>query len=178
MVLCTPFEVFDIARHILDTKSALEIAAIKQRLAQRAALPLDLESRRGPDKPCALLEDHRCTIYDHRPSLCRTMLSTSRLACELSLEAAEPSVPFIAEPVIMTFLMQLGIDYALIRHLRVSTEKVEMSRALLIALETYEAAFADWQAGKDAFPDCHVDSGKAPSNADLAELAAQRSGIS
>lgn len=174
MVLCTPFEIFDIARHILDSKSPAEISAIKDRLARHAPLPLDEESRRGPGKPCALLEDHRCSVYENRPSLCRTMLSTSRAACETSLNAAEPSVPFIAGPVIVTFLMQLGIDYALMTRRRVSTEKVEMSRALLIALENFEAALAAWRGGKEAFPDCHPAQGSGPSNAGLAEMAAQR----
>jgi Fe-S-cluster containining protein len=177
MVVCTPLEIFAIARHIFDGKTQSEIAGIKQQLAQRAGLSLDVPSRYGADKPCALLESNRCSIYAHRPSLCRTMLSTSRAACETSLETQEQKVPFVAEPVIIAFMMQLGIDYALIKRKHVSTEKVEMSRALFIALENYEAAFLSWINGEDAFPNCHVDMGNGRSNQDLAEIAAAHCGI-
>ncbi len=177
MVLSAPLEIFDIARHILDTKPAPEIAGLKERLAKRAPLPLDEQSRYGADKPCALLVDNRCSIYEHRPSLCRTMLSTSRSACETSLNAREQRVPFIAEPSVISFLMQLGIDYALIRHGGLLTEKVELSRALLIALEDFESAFQTWSDGKEAFPDCHVGMGSGLSNHDLAERAAAQCGV-
>lgn len=177
MVLSTPLEIFGIARHILDAKPAIEIVKLKERLAKRAPLPLDVQSRHGADKPCALLEDNRCSVYEHRPSLCRTMLSTSRSACETSLNTREQRVPFIAEPVIISFLMQLGIDYALIRLRGLSTEKVELSRALSIALDHFESAFQTWIDGKEAFPDCHVDTGGGPSNHDLAERAAAQCGI-
>jgi Fe-S-cluster containining protein len=177
MVLCTPFEILDIARYLIDKKSALEIATIKERLAERAPLPLNEQSRRGSGKPCILLEDHGCSIYEHRPSLCRTMLSTSRAACETSFDSEEQMVPFIPEPVVISFLMQLGIDCALIKRLHFSTEKAEMGRALLIALETFEAAFAAWINGGDPFPNCHVEQGNVPSNDDLVQMAAEQSGI-
>jgi Fe-S-cluster containining protein len=177
MVLCTPFEIFNIARHLLDKKSAIEIATIKEKLAQRAPLPLDEKSRRGSDKPCLLLEDHRCSIYEQRPSLCRTMLSTSRAACETSLNSEEQTVPFIPEPVVISFLMQLGIDCALIKQRHFSTEKAEMSRALLIALEGFEGAFSAWINGEDPFPNCHPEQGSGPSHHDLVQMAAEQSGI-
>jgi len=177
MMLCTPLEIFDIARHLLDTKSAAEIAGIKEKLAQRTPLPLDEQSRRGADKPCVLLEDHCCSIYALRPSLCRTMLSTSRTACETSLNSEDQAIPFIPEPVVISFLMQLGIDCALIKLKHLSTEKAEMSRALLVALETFESAFSAWINGGDPFPDCHPELGSGPSNHDLVQMAAEQSGI-
>jgi Fe-S-cluster containining protein len=177
MVVCTPLEIFDIARHILDTKPDVEIARIKGQLAALAPLPLDIDARYGADKPCALLEDNRCTIYAHRPSLCRTMLSTSRAACEASLNAKEPAVPFIPEPVVLSFMLQLGIDYALIQCKHLSTEKVEMSRALLIALENFEETFSHWIKGQDPFPDCAIDMGNGLTNRDMAETAAAYCGV-
>jgi len=177
MVLCTPLEIFDIARRILDARPASEIARIKERLARLAPLPLDVESRYGADKPCALLEDNRCSIYEHRPSLCRTMLSTSRAACEASLNLEAQAVPFIPEPIVISFMTQMGIDYALIKLKHLSTEKVEMSRALSIALNGFGAAFLNWINGREAFPNCHADTGSAPSNRDLAEMAAAHCGV-
>lgn len=177
MVVCTPVEIFDMARHILDEKSLVDMAAIKDRLTQRASLPLDVPSRRGIDKPCALLDDNRCAIYAQRPANCRTMLSTSRTACETSLITQEQIVPFIPEPGVIAFLMQLGIDYALIKQSQLSTEKVELSRALLIALEGFETAFKTWSDGEDAFPGCHIETGRGPSNQELAQRAAVQSGL-
>jgi len=177
MVLCSPLEVFGIARAILDTKSADEIAEIRIRLAKRVPLPLDEQSRYGSDKPCALLQDNRCSIYEHRPSNCRTMLSTSRVACETSLGSGEHKVPFIADPVVISFIMQLGIDYALIKLKGVSTEKVELSRALSLALESFDYAFQSWADGKEPFPGCHAQMGSGPSNQNIAETAAKHCGI-
>jgi len=176
MVLCTPFEIFDLARHILDTRSVAEITGLKERLMRLALLELDEPSRHGSDKPCALLETNACSVYAYRPSHCRTMLSTSREACDKSLTSKAQTVPFIAEPVVISFLIQLGIDYALIKHKNLSTEKIELSRALLIALESFDASLADWLDGREAFPNCHA--GTALSNRDLAERAAARSGMS
>jgi hypothetical protein len=77
----------------------------------------------------------------------------------------------------MSFIMQLGIDYALIQLKGISTEKVELSRALSIVLENFDAAFQSWIDGKDPFHDCHADMGRGPSNRDLAARAAQHCGI-
>src|ERR1700689_111292 len=41
LVLCTPFEIFLIARFLLDTKSKTELEAITARLSKLAPLPLD-----------------------------------------------------------------------------------------------------------------------------------------
>jgi hypothetical protein len=73
--------------------------------------------------------------------------------------------------------MQLGLDYALIKRQGVDTEKVEMSRALTIALEDVEATFANWLAGKSVFSDCHPNIGRAPSNREMAEIAAAHCGV-
>lgn len=175
MVLCAPFEIFIIAKHLLDTRSAQEIGEIKQRLVGLAAVPLDAQHRTKADSPCALLDGNRCGIYDYRPSLCRTMLSTSRDACEAHLKTGLGTVPFIAEPVVIAFLMQLGIDYALIAK-RFSTEKVELARALLIALNDFDKVFSGWLMGKDVFPDCQPDR-QGPSNRELAENAARQCGL-
>ncbi|MGO9132437.1 MAG: hypothetical protein ACLP8A_00095 [Methylovirgula sp.] len=70
------------------------------------------------------------------------------------------------------YMMQLGIDYALIKRKGLNTEKVEMNRALTIALQNFEAAFSSWIEAKDVFPDCHPNMGNAPSNREMAEIAA------
>jgi len=175
MVLCAPFEILIIARHLLQTKAAHEIAAIKTRLERLASLPLDAAHRTSLGAPCALLEEGRCSVYEHRPSLCRTLLSTSRQACDAHLAEGTAAVPFIAEPVVIAFLMQLGIDYALIVT-NLSTEKVELARALLLALDAFDETLSGWLKGKDVFPGCRS-AGTGPSNRAMAENAAQQCGL-
>jgi Putative zinc- or iron-chelating domain len=80
MVLCTPFEVFSIARHLLDSKTAADLEAVKDRLERLAGLPLHPDARYGIQNPCALLDNNRCSIYEQRPSVCRTLLWASRAA--------------------------------------------------------------------------------------------------
>jgi len=175
MVLCAPFEIFIIARHVLDTMPVDTVSRIKGKLEKLAALPLDEPHRTRHDTPCALLDDGRCSVYDYRPSLCRTMLSSSRQACEAHLQTGTEAVPFIAEPVIIAFLMQLGIDYALITK-RLSTEKVELARALHIALAHFDEALSGWLKGEDVFPDCQP-TGQGLNNRTLAENAARQCGL-
>jgi hypothetical protein len=86
MVLCTPFEVFVIARYLLDKKTSAEVGMIRKRLADLAHLPLDPDVRYDAQRPCALLDDNRCTVYEQRPSVCRTMLSASKAALRVPLQ--------------------------------------------------------------------------------------------
>lgn len=56
MVFCTPFEVFAIARHLLENKAAAKVDGVKARFARLAGLPPDPNVRYGTQNPCALLE--------------------------------------------------------------------------------------------------------------------------
>jgi hypothetical protein len=71
----------------------------------------------------------------------------------------------------------MGIDYALISRRNLSTERAELSRALLIALGDYDGALASWLEGKDPFPGTHVGVPGAPSGNERAIAAARRLGI-
>jgi Fe-S-cluster containining protein len=177
MVLCTPFEAFAIARYLLDTKTSAEIEIIRERLTNLAHLPLDPDVRYDAQRPCALLENNRCIVYEQRPSVCRTMLSASRAACEACLASRTGTIPYIADPTKIAAMMQLGIDYALITRRNFSTERVELSRALLIALSDFEAALTSWIAGQDPFPGSQIKRPGFPSNREMAETAAKRFGV-
>jgi Fe-S-cluster containining protein len=173
MVLGTPYEVLSIARHLLETKTPAELEGITQRLLKVSEVPLDPALRLKAKMPCALLEDGRCSIYEHRPSLCRMTLSQSRAACESCLKEGSGSIPYIEQPSKIAAVMQMGIDYALITRRNLSTEGAELSRALLIALRDYEGTLTSWLAGQDPFPDTHVGG---PSNSERALAAARRFG--
>jgi hypothetical protein len=72
--------------------------------------------------------------------------------------------------------MQLGIDHALGTRRHLSTERAELSRALLIALDDYEGTVTSWRQGKDPFPGIHIGAG-ASSSSETAAAAARRLGI-
>ncbi len=174
MVLCTPFEVFSIGRYLLDTKVAAELDGIKARLEQLSRLPLDPAARYDARWPCALLENNRCTVYEKRPSVCRTMLSASRVACETCLISKSGTIPYVAGPSQIAVLMQLGIDHALITRRGLRTERVELSRALLTALNDFDGALASWGGGGNPFANGEIRSPGTPPNQEIVEMTAKR----
>jgi Fe-S-cluster containining protein len=176
MVMATPFEALSIAQHLLETRTPAEIDGIKARLRQIGDVPLDMTLRAKARLPCALLENGRCSIYEVRPSVCRITLSRSRAACESCLESAGGSVPSIVQPGKIAAVVQTGIDYALITRRNLSTELVELSRALTIALGDHQGALARWLGGKDPFAAAHASGPGAPSSHDKAIAAARRFG--
>jgi len=177
MVLCTPFEVFSVARYLLKKKTAAEIAQIKERLIALSHLPLDPAARQDAQHPCALLENDRCTIYEHRPSVCRTALSASRTACENCLAAKTGTVPFLLDAAAIAAVLQLAIDHAVITRRNLSTEKVELSRALLTALDDFEGTLTRWTNCEDPFQGAQVHFSGYPTNREMAKAAAKRFGI-
>lgn len=176
MVFCTPFEALQIARYIID-KQANRLEEIKGRLQTQSHLELSPDARYGKDKPCSLLQDNSCSVYDVRPSICRTHLSTSRAKCDAALESGAGEVPYIADPSMIGVLFQLGIDHALHKRLGLNTEKVELSRALHIALTDFEKTAMEWVQGGDPFTDCHVTREGYPSNREMTEMTAKRFGV-
>jgi Fe-S-cluster containining protein len=177
MVSGPPLEILSIARQVLDTRTPAEIEVLKQRLQEVSEIPLDPLLRIKAKTPCALLENGRCSIYEQRPSTCRMMLSQSRAACDACLQAGGGSIPYIEQPSRIAAVMQMGIDYALITRRNLSTERAELSRALLIALRDYDGALASWLQGKDPFPGTHVEAGGAPSSREKTIAAARRLGL-
>ena len=175
--MCSPFEVLAIARFLLETKSPPEIAAIEERLSRLAPLPLDPAARLDRRHPCALLENGRCTAYDERPAACRTMLSASRAACERSLASKSGTIPYLADAAKIAAIVQLAIDHATATRTGRSTERVELSRALHIALGDFEGALARWSRGEALFPAAEVRPPGFPPNRDLAQAAAKRFGV-
>jgi Fe-S-cluster containining protein len=177
MVLGTPFEVLSIARHVLETKTQAEIEGLRERLQKVAEVPLDPALRVKAKIPCALLENDRCSAYEQRPSVCRMALSQSRAACEACLNGVGGTIPYIEPPSKIAAVLQMGIDYALISRRSLSTERAELSRALLIALADYEGTLASWLEGADPFPGTHVGGPGVPSSNERTVAAARRLGI-
>jgi Fe-S-cluster containining protein len=178
MVLCTPFEIFAMARQLLENRTAAEIDSIKVHLARLASLAPDPDVRYGKQNPCALLENDRCTVYEQRPSVCRTMLSASRKACETCRASnGAGDIPRLADPPMIATMMQFGIDYAVLTRANLFIEPAELSGALLIALNDFDPALMAWMKGGNPFPGCDVRRPADPLHRELVEMAAKRFGI-
>lgn len=176
MVHGRPYEILSIVRHLLATRTPAEIESLEQRLRAVAQVPLDPIVRLKAKMPCAFLEEGRCSIYEHRPSVCRMTLSQSRAACDSCLREGGGSIPYIEQPGKIAAVMQMGIDHALATRRNLSTEGAELSRALLIALRDPQGTLAAWRDGTDPFPGTHIGVSGAPSGKDRGAAAAGRLG--
>ena len=176
MVMGTPWEIFAIARDLMERRTAAEIEVIRRRLQRVAEIPRDPAARVQARVPCGLLEpDGRCAAYGERPSVCRMTLSQSRAACDACRAAAGGSIPYIETPSRIAAVIQAGIDYALVER-SLSVETAELSRALLVALDDHAGALARWLSGQDPFPDAHFTARGARSDRERAISAATRFG--
>jgi len=176
MVMGTPWEIFAIARDLMERRTAAEIEVIRRRLQRVAEIPRDPAARVQARVPCGLLEpDGRCAAYGERPSVCRMTLSQSRAACDACRAAAGGSIPYIETPSRIAAVIQAGIDYALVER-SLSVETAELSRALLVALDDHAGAIKRWLSGQDPFPDAHFTAPGARSDRERAIGAATRFG--
>jgi hypothetical protein len=75
-----PFEIFPIAHHVRTSWSGRERRALMRRLrAYRTAVT---KPQRGAKHPwCPFLKEGSCSIYDVRPTICRTHHSSDLSAC-------------------------------------------------------------------------------------------------
>lgn len=92
-------EILRIASHLKETRSAEEIAALRERAERTAAeiANLDLGGRARAKIPCPLLDtaSGRCTAYDVRPIPCRAYHSGSVEVCKKAHDEgdANPVLP-------------------------------------------------------------------------------------
>lgn len=102
--------------------------------------------------PCPLLEDHRCGIYDTRPVVCRSLVSTNAEICRRSyLEASGES--FMSPGVWRTLgaAYFVALEGALL-DAGLSATPRSLADCLEIALND-SSAEAKWLAGEDVFQD-------------------------
>lgn len=177
MVLCTPFEVFSIAQYLLKNRSPDEISDLRDKLQKVSALPLHPNNRYGTHAGCPLLFENNCSIYEHRPSVCRALFSASRQQCEASLVAGAGNVNFLAYPQLLATGMQLGIACALRLKCNLDTESVELCGSLLIALDDFENTLEKWLAHDAPFSAFRVRRNGVPTHTDLVDLLIKRLGL-
>ena len=149
-----------LALYLHQSRSPEELAGIKARAALVACVPATQGARFKTATACPLLADGRCGVHKARPAACRMTFSASRLACVTALAASNEDrhapVPWFAPAGAYAALIQMGIDHVLAQAWGVSTEKVELAKALHIALADPQQVTADWLAGKDPLKDAEV----------------------
>lgn len=174
MVACPPFEVFMIAQHLLAKRSDAELQRIIDRIHRLSKLPLTAEARYGKGVPCPLLEGDKCSVYDLRPSVCRSVFSQSKEQCDDALKHGGGDIGYLAYPTLMSNGMQLGIDAVLTKVSKLNTEQVELSGALLMALEDFDNLLDDWLGGGNPFSQWQLRRGPYPTNAELVSNVSDR----
>jgi len=176
MVVCSPFEAMYIAYYIISSYSLDGVKEVCRRLDDQYSIPLDPAARGGRGHPCAFLEDHRCKVYEVRPSACRSLLSLSAEACREGMDSGA-SVPYVGESIVVATAMQLGMDYALSSGHDLNCEPVEMGRAVRASLDDLDGILSSWLEGGRPFPDAEVRRDHIPSRKDLVDGAARLFGI-
>lgn len=151
-VSCTIPEVFRLARAIRDKEATK--ARVLAAAARSKAMP---QLQREFDRViCPILVDQACSEYEHRPVVCRAVLSTSLDRC-LAIFQQNKGGPFaypdgaeVARVYIVLMmraaLILCGLPY----------QNVEMTHALEIALAD-ETAEARWLAGEPVFASVAID---------------------
>jgi uncharacterized protein len=115
LVGVTAHEVLITAQFIQALASPTELAAIIARTAaQRDAFAgRGIEERTALKRPCALLRDGCCSVYEARPEACRSHHSTSAEACRTNLELGREEIGVYVEGVRgRMFAIMLAIDHA------------------------------------------------------------------
>ncbi|HUH84821.1 MAG TPA: YkgJ family cysteine cluster protein [Stellaceae bacterium] len=112
----------------------------RQRIAEAAATlgGLDDSARRRAGKPCPLLVDNRCSVYDDRPLMCRGMMAADAEGCRSVFEAGvtgEGSTSIEFYPMAQYFMLgdQAGMR-GILKDMGLQHEPVEMTRAVAAIL--------------------------------------------
>ena len=144
-------EIARVASFIESTFGAERLASVVARLVARVGEtdPLTARERAGGNRPCVLLEDRRCSVYEARPLACRGWNSSDERACfiAVSFPLEPPSIPVNA--VIRTTALDLarGISDG-VRESGLDDAALDVPRALLGVLGRLDAATADWLDGR------------------------------
>lgn len=141
--------------HILD---AIGVAA-----SLHQVLDYSLETRNRADlkklfRPCPFLsEDRRCSVYQHRPLVCRAYHSINVAECERVVDTQDAGrqvpmhiryygFPGLAQEATLKVFEELGID----------RRPVVLGLAVSALTKDFERMTSDWLAGGDAFEEVAV----------------------
>lgn len=102
-------------------------------------------------KPCPLLADGACTVYEQRPFACRSIFSEDARACEAGYAGAgDGPIPDLGWPRFLACGYITG-QVAALDDLGLASHLVELRRALAV-IDADATAVARWLDGADVFP--------------------------
>ena len=102
-------------------------------------------------RPCPLLADGACTVYDRRPFACRSIFSEDARACEAGYAGVGAApIPSLAWPRFLACGYITG-QIAAMDDLGLASHLVELRRALAVMDEDATALWR-WLDGADVFP--------------------------
>lgn len=115
---------------------------------------LDDDARIATGKPCPLLVDHRCSVYNVRPITCRSLTSPDAARCQAamqSLEAGEGPQP-IEIYVVLRFLCggEQGAIRGICRDLGLQADIVELTQTVA-AIIREPTLIERWASGETVF---------------------------
>ena len=142
-----------IAEQLRATLSAEALVAVTERVVELDTLTrgMTAQERFSQRRPCAMLVDNRCSIYQVRPILCRGWTSYDAAQCERALRQAEENLPVDNNAQIRQAAAEVEQGLlAATREAGLPTRQLELTAALRIALETPDAA-ERWAGGEDVF---------------------------
>lgn len=160
-VAASPAEAVAIARHVLQTFAPAALAALKTRLAQLddASHGLGAGDRAKLKRPCAFLEDGRCTVYAVRPLRCRGVYSRDADHCRWAMENPDQIFgnpdrhgkpgPYPVEPARIMDAALTGLARAL-RDQGLGWEALDLTAALRLALDAPDVV-ERYMAGEPVF---------------------------
>lgn len=143
-VEAVPPEIFLLARELRKLPK-LEFDALLDQISAQAryANGLRMESY---DRPCALLKEGRCSIYDFRPGMCRKLYSLDVNACQTPGADAPEDKELFTDIAALVVGANEGYGRA-----KFPNDSHELSQALWVAL-TDEKAEDRWFNGDEVFP--------------------------
>lgn len=139
------------ALHLGKLISAMGPEAVARvRAAHAVTGPFDLTERDQHPHDCPMLQDHSCTIYEHRPKACRQAASTDAQACArsnrgLTNEAVPSPAGYIGSRAAYATAL-----YAALAELALPNNSYEFNAALVRVFDTPDAE-SRWLAGEDIF---------------------------
>lgn len=167
-------EVLLVAEYIQTRYSPLEFDAVIAALAaHRAAFAgRTMDERAAQKRPCALLREGSCTIYESRPEACRAHHSRNLDGCRSNLEAGVDTVDVLI-PAIRgrMFAVMLGIDQG-VAEAGFDGQAYDFGSALHEALTDGMCAVR-WVRRQPAFPESCREAGQPGDEADAGVIHAE-----
>jgi hypothetical protein len=151
-VAAAPAEVFRLAAHIRNRFSSAERAVLVERLRIAAAMSRD--ERLAAHLPCPLLKNDSCSVYEVRPLNCRGLESMDAEICRRAYLGEAVPIPVYAPRWLVYNRVLAGVTVGT-EEAGHDGEQVDLSKALLIALENPDTA-RRWLAGDRLFEHCRL----------------------